>query len=355
MKLSSRITEVLSIRFPILQAGMAGNTTPELVATVSNSGGLGSIGAGYFTPERLEKEITYVQQLTDLPYAVNLFVPSQKLYIPDKVEHMNAWLKPYRRAFNIEEPVLNMDETHQFNHAIDVVIEKGVPVVTFTFGIPDQTTIAKLKEKDITIVGTATSVDEAIANESAGVDAIIAQGSEAGGHRGSFTLTGSNQMPLIGTMSLVPQIADAIDIPIIASGGIMDGRGLVASIVLGAEAIQMGTAFLTTEESGASSLYKNMIQQSKETDTVITNVFTGKPARGIDNNFIHKMDEYNDDIPDYPIQNQLTSAIRKEAAQKGDAQWTHLWSGQSPRLAQNVSATLLIQRIINESKALLNN
>ncbi|HLR18560.1 MAG TPA: nitronate monooxygenase [Staphylococcus sp.] len=355
MKLSSRVTEILGIKFPIIQAGMAGNTTPELVATVSNSGGLGSIGAGYFTSERLEKEIVHVQELTDLPYAVNLFVPSQKLFIPDKVERMNAWLKPYRRAFNIEEPVLNMSEEQQFNRAIDIIIEKGVPVVSFTFGIPNQLIITKLKESKITIIGTATSVEEAIANESAGVDMIIAQGSEAGGHRGSFTVTDGNRTPLIGTMSLVPQITDSIDIPVIAAGGIMDGRGFVASMVLGAEAIQMGTAFLTTDESDATSLYKNAIQHSKETDTVVTNVFTGKPARGIDNEFIHKMDGYDDDIPDYPIQNQLTKAIRKEAAKKGDAQWTHLWSGQSPRLAQQVSATRLIQRIINESKTILNN
>ena len=145
-----------------------------------------------------------------------------------------------------------------------------------------------------------------------------------------------------------------MSIPVVAAGGIMDGRGLVASIILGAEGIQMGTAFLTSEESGASQLYKNAIQHSKETDTVVTNVFTGKPARGIDNEFIHKMNEYNDDIPDYPIQNQLTSAIRKEAAREGNEQWTHLWSGQSPRLALCSSASTLMERIVQQAKQLLN-
>ncbi|MCY1037513.1 nitronate monooxygenase [Staphylococcus nepalensis] len=354
MHFSSKVTEVLGIKLPIIQAGMAGSTTPELVATVSNSGGLGTIGAGYFTANRLDSEITHVQELTDLPFAVNLFVPSEQLYVPENVERMNAWLKPYRRALNLEEPVIDISEEQQFNEAINVVIEKGIPVVSFTFGIPKQSVIEKLKARQITLVGTATSVEEAIANESAGMDAVIAQGSEAGGHRGSFTVASGDHTPLIGTMSLIPQVVDNVSIPVIAAGGIMDGRGIVASMVLGAEAVQMGTAFLTSEESGASTLYKNAIQHSKETDTVITNVFTGKPARGIDNEFIRKMDYYDDDIPDYPIQNQLTNGIRKAAAQKGNAQWTHLWSGQSPRLSQFVSASVLIDNIVKETRSILN-
>lgn len=354
MKLSTRVTGVLNVKYPIIQAGMAGSTTPELVATVSNAGGLGTVGAGYFSSDRLEQEITYVQELTDLPYAVNLFVPSEKLYIPEKVEHMNAWLKPYRRAFNIEEPVINMTEKQQFEDAIDLVIEKGVPAVSFTFGIPEQTVIEKLKERHIKLIGTATSVEEAIANESAGMDMVIAQGSEAGGHRGAFSETASQLTPLIGTMSLVPQMVDQINIPVVAAGGIMDGRGLVASMVLGAEGVQMGTAFLTSDESGASQLYKHAISQSKETDTVVTNVITGKPARGIDNEFIHKMNEYDDEIPDYPIQNQLTNALRKEAANKGNAQWTHLWSGQSPRLVQHMSAWALIENVVKQANEIMN-
>ncbi|PTI62050.1 NAD(P)H-dependent flavin oxidoreductase, partial [Staphylococcus succinus] len=203
------------------------------------------------------------------------------------------------------------------------------------------------------IIGTATSVEEAIANESANMDVVIAQGSEAGGHRGSFIRASNNQMPLVGTMSLVPQIVDNVNIPVIAAGGIMDGRGLVAGLVLGAHAVQMGTGFLTTEESAATELYKNAIKQSLETDTVVTNVFSGKPARGIDNEFIHNMEGYNDDIPDYPIQNQLTNAIRKAAAKEGNAQWTHLWSGQSPRLAQRLSAALLIEKVVKEAENIL--
>lgn len=353
MDLTNDVTKTLGIRYPIIQAGMAGSTTPELVATVSNSGGLGTIGAGYFTTEKLDQEITLVEELTDLPFAVNLFVPSDKLYLPEKVEKMNAWLRPYRRALNLEEPTVNISEEAQFNAAIDLLIEKQIAIVSFTFGIPDYKAIDKLKANGVTLIGTATSVEEAIANEQAGMDLIIAQGSEAGGHRGSFTYVTGSQVPLVGTMSLVPQVVDAVDIPVIAAGGIMDARGLIASMVLGAKGAQLGTAFLTTEESGASTLYKSAIQDSKETDTVVTKVFSGKPARGIDNDFIHNMNRYDDDIPDYPIQNQLTNSIRKASAKNGDTKWTHLWSGQSPRLAQSISAATLMQQIINQTKALI--
>src|SRR5699024_12373092 len=160
---------------PSIQAGMAGSTTPELVATVSNSGGLGTIGAGYFTANRLDSEITYVQELTDLPFAVNLFVPSEQLYVPENVEHMNAWLKPYRRALGLEEPVSDISEEQQFNEAINVVIEKGIPVVSFTFGIPKKSVIEKLKARQILIIGTAKNVEEAIANEKDGWDVHIAK------------------------------------------------------------------------------------------------------------------------------------------------------------------------------------
>ena len=353
MNLTTEFTRIFGVKYPIVQAGMAGSTTPELVATVSNSGGLGTIGAGYFTAEKLEDEITAVQELTDLPFAVNLFVPGGQLYIPENVEKMQAWLKPYRRALDLEEPVVNIDEQQKFNDAIDIIIEKGVPVVSFTFGIPDAEVIEKLKARNIKVIGTATSVEEAIANEQAGMDVVVAQGSEAGGHRGAFTESDNGQTPMIGTMSLVPQVVDHVNIPVIASGGIMDGRGLTASMALGAQGVQLGTAFLTTDESGASNLYKNAIENSIETDTVVTKVFSGKPARGIKNAFIEEMNEYNDEIPDYPIQNQLTNPIRKKAAKEGKEDGTHLWSGQSPRLARAIAAATLVENIIKESSDLI--
>ncbi|BBK28707.1 nitronate monooxygenase [Staphylococcus arlettae] len=355
MNLTSSVTNQLKIKYPIFQAGMAGSTSPELVAAVSNSGGLGIIGAGYFNAEQLEQHIQEVKMLTSRPFAVNLFVPGNQEVVTEQVMHMNAWLKPYRRAFNLEEPVLNIQEQTQFESAIEIVIAQSVPIVTFTFGVPEKDLIDKLHRHNITVVGTATSVEEAIENERAGLDMVVAQGSEAGGHRGSFLQTSGQYGALVGTMSLVPQIVDNVTIPVIAAGGIMDARGVVASLILGAEAVQMGTAFLTCIESNANDLLKNAIFNSAETDTVITKAFSGKPARGIDNEFIHNMQRYDDEIPAYPIQNELTNAIRKKAAQLGDAEMTHLWSGQTPRLAQSIAASQLMSQIITDTQNILQN
>ncbi|HDI7655576.1 TPA: nitronate monooxygenase [Staphylococcus aureus] len=343
----NRLTQMLSIEYPIIQAGMAGSTTPKLVAPVSNSGGLGTIGAGYFNTQQLEDEIDYVRQLTSNSFGVNVFVPSQQSYTSSQIENMNAWLKPYRRALHLEEPVVKITEEQQFKCHIDTIIKKQVPVCCFTFGIPSEQIISRLKAANVKLIGTATSVDEAIANEKAGMDAIVAQGSEAGGHRGSF-LKPKNQLPMVGTISLVPQIVDVVSIPVIAAGGIMDGRGVLASIVLGAEGVQMGTAFLTSQDSNASELLRDAIINSKETDTVITKAFSGKLARGINNRFIEEMSQYEGDIPDYPIQNELTSSIRKAAANIGDKELIHMWSGQSPRLATTHPANTIMSNIINQ-------
>ena len=347
------LTELLNIKYPIIQAGMAGSTTPELVASVSNSGGLGCIGAGYFTPNKLEEEIQHVQSLTQKPFGVNIFVPNKVNYSKTQVDHMNAWLRPYRRALNLEEPTINLSEEQQFENTIDIIINYNIPVCCFTFGIPNQHIINKLKEANIILVGTATSIDEAIENERAGMDVVVAQGSEAGGHRGSFLTVKEDREPAIGLMSLIPQMADNVSIPVVAAGGIMDGRGILASMVLGAQGVQMGTAFLTSKESGANELVKQTIINSKETDTIITDVFSGKYARGISNQFVQAMINYDGDIPPYPIQNQLTQSIRKQAAANGDSEFTHIWSGQSPRLATNQRVDNLMKQLLLQIEHLL--
>ena len=349
----NQFTEALNIQYPIIQAGMAGSTTPELVASVSNKGGLGCIGAGYFTTEKLEQEIEQVRTLTTQPFGVNLFVPGQHTYTNEQVERMNAWLKPYRKALNLEEPVINISEAQQFNQAIHMIIKKKIPVCCFTFGIPSQDIIKQLTDAQVTLIGTATSVDEAIENEQAGMDIVVAQGSEAGGHRGSFLPSKQQSTPLIGTMSLIPQIVDQVTIPVVAAGGIMDGRGVLASQILGAQGVQMGTAFLTTVESGANDLVKQAVLHSKETDTIVTDVFSGKFARGIHNEFVEKLSQYVGVLPPYPVQNQLTNAIRKTAASNGKREWTHMWSGQSPRLATAQHVDQVMDKLVEQIEALL--
>ncbi|MEB6835613.1 NAD(P)H-dependent flavin oxidoreductase [Staphylococcus simulans] len=374
----TKITAQLGIKYPIIQAGMAGNTTPELVASVSNSGGLGTIGAGYFSSEKLAEEIDKVKLLTTQPFAVNLFVPSKKHIKRAQVDLMNAWLNPYRRALDLEQPVVNLSETQQLEQQIDILIEKRVPIVSFTFGIPDVHLIRKMHEHHMIVMGTATSVLEAIVNEEAGIDIIVTQGSEAGGHRGSFLkqedgeypMIGSislvtqgseagghrgsflkqedGEYPMIGSISLVPQVADAVSIPVVAAGGIMDGRGVLASLILGASGVQMGTAFLTSQESGADIAYKQAILNSTETSTVLTNAFSGKMARGIRNDFVDYLSTFRGEVPEYPIQNQLTSAIRKASTANHDHSLMSLWSGQTPRLATSRKANEVVESIVQQ-------
>ncbi|GEP79783.1 NAD(P)H-dependent flavin oxidoreductase [Staphylococcus carnosus] len=343
----TKVSKQLGIKYPIIQAGMAGNTTPELVAHVSESDGLGTIGAGYFGLERLEEEIDAVKQLTSQPFAVNLFVPNKQRLLPAQVDLMNAWLSPYRRALNLENPVINLSQDQLLEAQIDILIKKEVPIASFTFGIPDKYLIRRMHEHDIVVMGTATSVAEAAANETAGVDIIVTQGSEAGGHRGSF-MKENGEYPMVGNISLIPQVADAVSIPIVAAGGIMDGRGVLASMILGASGVQMGTAFLTSQESGADIAYKEAILNSTDTSTVLTNAFSGKMARGIRNDFINYLSEFNGEIPDYPIQNQLTSGIRKASTEQHNDKLMSLWSGQTPRLATNRKASKIINTIVDE-------
>jgi nitronate monooxygenase len=342
------LTEKLNIRYPIIQAGMAGGpTTPELIASVSNAGGLGMLGAGYMTAEKIEDAIKKIRLLTDRPFGINLFVPETPEWNEEKIRKSNEMLRPIREKLNLPDPgTIARPDPGQFLNQMEVVLESDVPVCAFTFGIPEKKIVERLKNRGIAVIGTATTADEAILNEKAGMDMVVAQGSEAGGHRGSFAA--GFEMSMIGTMALVPQVADQVGIPVIAAGGIMDGRGVLAALVLGAQAVQMGTAFLACSESGAGRLYKEALLQSVETETTITSGFSGKPARGIQNAFIRMTRAVEDQLPDYPIQNALTRDIRQAAANRQDPEWQSMWSGQGIRLISEGSAADLIGQIISD-------
>ncbi|MBS4211189.1 MULTISPECIES: NAD(P)H-dependent flavin oxidoreductase [Neobacillus] len=348
------LTKLLEVRYPIIQAPMAGGvTSSELVAAVSNSGGLGMIGAGYLSPSQLRQQIHEIRELTSRNFGVNLFVPSPYNVDEDKINYAKSVLMPLQEGLGIEgNPSLPSFEADlkTFHEQVDIIIEEKVPVCSFTFGLPSAEIIAKLKQHSITLVGTATTVQEAKLNEEAGMDAVVVQGMEAGGHRGTFL--GGDQQSLIGLMSLLPQATDSISIPIIAAGGIMDGRGVMAAKCLGALGVQMGTAFLVCEESGANKLHKQAILEAEEDQTVLTKAFSGKMARGVNNRFIHKHEQMENHLPAYPVQNELTKAIRKASAAKGNHEYMSLWSGQSPRLARNITVSELIGRIISEAENL---
>ncbi|GIO88927.1 MULTISPECIES: NAD(P)H-dependent flavin oxidoreductase [Paenibacillus] len=347
------ITSKLNIRYPIFQAPMAGGpTTPELVAAVSNAGGLGNLGAGYLTPEQLRHAIRKIRALTDRPFGVNLFVLEQPEESEETIAKMAEYLNSSRKELGIPQNPPLPQYSESFEEQVQVLLEERVPVFSFTFGIPSPGVIQSMKQRGTFVMGTATTVDEAIQLELSGVDAIVAQGSEAGGHRGTFLKNGSDA--LIGLMALVPQICDHVSIPVIASGGIMDGRGLVASLALGAAAVQMGTAFLACTESGAHPTYKQKILSANEDATVITCAYSGKAARGIRTEFIRGMHMYPGKIPPYPIQHVMTRDIRQAAAMANKPEYMSLWAGQGLRLAKDRSAAAIVKQTMDQANMLVN-
>lgn len=352
--LTNDMTELMKIEYPIIQAPMAGGvTSSNLVAEVSNSGGLGMIGAGYMTPTQIRNQISEIKQLTAKPFGINLFVPNEFTYTDSEINFTNQLLQPISEQLNLPSdgnltlPTYN-HTFETFLEQIKVVIEEKVPICSFTFGIPTQEVIEELKLHNILLMGTATTVEEAIIVEKIGMDIVVVQGSEAGGHRGNFIRQSNDS--LIGLMSLIPQVVDHVSVPVIAAGGIMDGRGLMASLCLGAKGVQMGTAFLTCIESGAHKVHKEGILHAKEDEIVLTRAFSGKWARGIKNRFITDMQNHEESLPDFPVQNTLTQRIRKASASQNNPEFMSLWSGQSPRLAKNLTVETLMKNIITEVK-----
>jgi len=350
--LKNQVTDLLNIHYPIIQAPMAGGiTTSQLVSEVCNSGGLGMIGAGYMTPDQIKQQTREIKQLTTGYFGINVFVPHAFNVSENNIAFANEKLEPIRKQLHIQQPENDKipqsnDWLHTFHEQIKVIIEEQIPICSFVFGIPSEEIIHALKQHNIILMGTATTVSEAIEIESKGMDIVVVQGSEAGGHRGNF-IKGTPESS-IGLMSLIPQVVDNVDIPIIAAGGIMDGRGLRASLCLGAQGVQMGTAFITCIESGAHQMYKKAIINATEDQIVLTRAFSGKWARGIENKFISTMKEYEQSLPSFPIQNALTQHIRKTSALQNTTDFMSLWSGQSPRLAKSQHVALLMKSIIND-------
>ena len=349
---NTRVTKALDIEYPILQAPMAGGpTTPELVAAVSIAGGLGSLGAAYLTPETLREQVREIRSLTEGPFGVNLFVPSQFETDPERIERANALLGPYRKELGIEAPDKVSYFEENFEDQLQVVLEEQVPIFSFIFGVPNESQLRQLRESGITTMGTATTVREGLKLEENGVDMVVAQGSEAGGHRGTFL--GDFKDALIGTMALIPQMVDALSIPVVASGGIMDGRGLAAALVLGAEAAQMGTAFLACEESGAHPEFKRAVLEAAEDETAVTRAFSGRAARGVKNRFLIEVGEHEEELPPFPVQNTLTKDVRAAAQEQDRPELMSLWAGQAVRLARATGAAELVGSVVEGAEVAL--
>lgn len=228
-----------------------------------------------------------------------------------------------------------------YENQVEVILSEKIRVASFTFGIPDEGVMKELRKNGTVIMGTATNVKEALELEESGVDIIVAQGSEAGGHRGTFH---TEESGLIGSMALIPQVVDAVHVPVVAAGGIMDTRGIVAAMALGAKGVQLGTAFLACKESGAAQVYKQTLLNSTEEQTILTKAFSGKMARGIGNRFIHEMAGQMS-MP-FPLQNELTTVLRKKAAMQKQTDFMSLWAGQGIRMAKETTVKQLMGDLI---------
>ncbi|MGD6817150.1 NAD(P)H-dependent flavin oxidoreductase [Metabacillus sp. 113a] len=342
--MTASLKEGLSVRYPIIQAPMAGGITgSELVCAVSRAGCLGSIGAGYMNAEDLADLISDIKSSMERPFSVNLFVPEQTDTSASEIQNAYEALRPIRKDLAVQEsPPAKLGGKGHYEEQLETVLREKVSVCSFTFGMPAKEDVAELQKNGTFVIGTATSVMEAILLEEQGVDAITAQGSEAGGHRGTFS--GPPGQHMLGLMSLVPQICDIVKVPVIAAGGIMDARGFRAALCLGAQGVQMGTAFLTTFESQAHPLYKEAVLNAREDQIVLTKAFSGKEARGIKNQFIYDMEQETRILP-YPMQNELTKPLRKAAFDQDNPEYMSLWCGQSPRLSRSQSAEELIHSI----------
>lgn len=342
------LCQQLAIQHPIIKAPMAGGVDrPELVAAVSNSGGMGFIGGAYLTPDQLAADCKSISQLTDKPFGINLFVPEPLPALPDNIEPALNALKPFFEELQLPPPTLPAAPASSFEQQLAVALNSGARALSFTFGLLPDAAMAAARAKGILLVGTATSVEEAIALEKSGVDAVVAQGSEAGGHRGGF-LPGNAQ---IGTLALIPQIVSAVQIPVIAAGGIMNGQGIRAALQLGASAAQLGTAFMTCPESGIPDAYKQAILNSSAEQTRLTTAFSGRHARGIVNRVMDQLDQTPEAILPFPYQNSLTRPMRTAAAQMGKADYLSLWAGQGLGLARELTANELMIMLIEEMSA----
>ncbi|MEV4426676.1 NAD(P)H-dependent flavin oxidoreductase [Streptomyces sp. NPDC053792] len=350
-----RFGDLVGIALPVVQGPFGGGlSSVELAAAVSEGGGLGSYGAHIHTPEEITALVARLRAATGRPFAVNLWVPQEgeRAGLPADAsalaEHVER-LRPHYEELGVRPP--SAEEVRawpDFDAQLDSLIAAAPPVISLVMGPPPPHLVAEARRRGIVVVGTATTVEEAVHLERAGVDAVVASGSDAGGHRGAFLRPVRES--LVGTFSLVPQVADAVSVPVVAAGGIADGRGVAAALALGADAVQVGTGFLAARESGASEVHRRVLGTPESRTTVLTRLFSGRTARGIPNGFVRDMAAHEEHVPPYPVQNALMAPVRRAAAEQGRPEYVNLWAGQAAALAQeSPSAAAYLADLIKEA------
>jgi nitronate monooxygenase len=335
----------LGVEHPIVLAPMAGaGGTPELVAAVSNAGGLGSWGAAYATPQQILDAAKQIRALTGKPFALNLFAGGyepQRLVDPAQ---MLALVAGVHEKLGLAPPVLPPNPQSPFDDQLAAVIEARPAVFSFTFGIPSADALARVRKAGIRTSGTATTVEEGRKLADAGIESIVAQGDEAGAHRGSFL--SAFEQSMVPLQELMRGLVKAVSVPIFASGGLMDGRDIAGMLAAGAAAAQLGTAFLVCPESGAPAAYKQALMAVQGDPTLITRVYSGRPARGLRNAFI----DMAEGVPLLPFrqQNDLTRPMRNESGKQGLPDYISLWAGRGVARARQMPAAKLMETLVAE-------
>jgi nitronate monooxygenase len=352
---STPAARALGVRYPIIQGPFGGGqSSPELTAAISNLGGLGSYGARALYPKEIREVVADIRRRTSSPFAVNLWLsvedPGAAEVTREQFEAALAPLLPLYREFDVKPPVYARTSAPRVTDQIEALIELGVPAFSFIFGVPDRNVLAECRRRSIVTIGAATTADEATALEAAGVDVVVASGFEAGGHRPSFIR--SSDSSLTGLFALVPQVVDAVGIPVIAAGGIADGRTLAAALMLGASGVQVGTAFLACEESNAAPGHRAALSSASRGGTVLTRAFSGRLARGLRN----RLADYLESIPTvlpYPVASALLAPLGRAALSRDRIEMMPVFAGQGVALLRHRRAKDVFEALVSETDAAL--
>lgn len=346
-----RLIDRFKTEFPIVLAPMAGVMDAELVIAVAQGGGLGSLPCAMLSPEKAREQVNIIRQRVSTPVNLNFFCHKAVDADPAREANWRQRLAPYYREHGLApDAPINAANRAPFDAAFCAVVEELKPeVVSFHFGLPEAKLLQRVKATGAVVVSSATTVKEAIWLEESGADVIIAQGAEAGGHRGMFLTDNIAEQP--GTFSLVPQVVDAVKVPVIAAGGIADGRGIAAAFALGASGVQIGTAFLRCPESKVTAAARIALAQASDESTVITNVMTGRPARGVANRVMREVGPISPDAPAFPHAATALGPLKAAAEKLGKVDFTNLWAGQAVRMGKEMPAAELTRALAGAALA----
>lgn len=343
-----RLQKLFGIEHPVLQAPMAGCSTPAMAAAVGNAGGMGALGCAMMSEDVIRNNAREIRQASNAGFNLNFFCHAPPVLDAKRAQQAQKRLQPWFERFDLGDVPDMIPTHHPFDRQIcDVVLDIAPTVASFHFGLPDAELVQSLRDAGIIILSSATSVAEARWLASNGADAVIAQGVEAGGHNGWFLPRDGADVST--TFGLVPRIVDAIDVPVIAAGGISDGRGIAAAFALGAAGVQIGTAFVASNESSVSNTHKHAVIQADGDTTVATRAFSGRSARGLNNRFISEMAQ-DTDWPDFPLMNTATAPLRGASAKAGSPDAIAMWAGQGVGLATGGSAHDIFTDLIQDAQ-----